>query len=159
MAKRPHNCQLWSRRRESELRRISARYITREESRKKRFTYGFLLTVSSATTEGRLWFVRSAFHKTSLALKSGILCTKGDHPWNPFQSMGNIVRNWRRVIFHLLHMWLECYPNPNKMEQSWECTFLKPFRHMKIKLASKKDFIIGLQNYQLAWAGSAMHAS
>ena len=49
----------------------------------------------------------------------------------------------------VLHMWLEGCPNPNKMEQSWECTFLKLFKHMKTKWASKKDFIIGLQNYQL----------
>ena len=36
------------------------------------------------------------------------------------------------------------------MEQSWECTFLKVFTHMNTKWASKKDFIIGLQNYKLA---------
>ena len=47
-------------------------------------------------------------------------------------------------------MWLEGCPNPYKMEQSWECTFLKLFTHMNTKSASKKDFIIGLQNYQLA---------
>ena len=45
------------------------------------------------------------------------------------------------------HMWLEGCPNPHKMEQSWECTFLELFAHMNTKLASKKEFINGLQNY------------
>ena len=49
-----------------------------------------------------------------------------------------------------VHMWLEDCPNPYKMEQSWESTFLELFTHMNTKSASKKDFIFGLQNYQLA---------
>ena len=48
------------------------------------------------------------------------------------------------------HMWLVGCPNPNKVEQSWECTFLKLFTHMMTKWAPNKVFIIGLQNYQLA---------
>ena len=47
-------------------------------------------------------------------------------------------------------MWLEGCPNPYKMEQSWEYTFLKLFTHINTKSASKKDFIIGLKNYQQA---------
>ena len=57
-----------------------------------------------------------------------------------------VIGSWQR---HKVHMWLEGCPNPHKMEQSWECTFLEVFSHMNTKWASKKDFIIGLQNYQL----------
>ena len=35
--------------------------------------------------------------------------------------------------FPTAHMWLEGYPNPHKMEQSWECTFLEVFTHMNRK--------------------------
>ena len=35
------------------------------------------------------------------------------------------------------HIWLLGFPNPNKMEQSWECTFSKLFG-MKTKLGWKK---------------------
>ena len=70
-----------------------------------------------------------------------------------------------KTLMHC-HMWLEGCPNPYKMEQCWECTFLELFTHMNTKWALKKDFIIGLQNYKLACmanlaikAGLAMHAS
>ena len=44
------------------------------------------------------------------------------------------------------HMWLEGCPNPHKMEQSCEYTFLEFFVYMNTKWASKKkDFIIVLQ--------------
>ena len=55
------------------------------------------------------------------------------------------------------HMWLEGCPNPYKMEQSWECTFLKPFTHMKTKLGWKKFFIIGLQRYKIASMADLAH--
>ena len=32
-----------------------------------------------------------------------------------------------------LHMWLVGCPNPSKIEQSWECTFLKLSTHMNTK--------------------------
>ena len=38
-----------------------------------------------------------------------------------------------------LHMWLVGRPNHDKMEQSWECTFLKLFIHMKTKFEWKKN--------------------
>ena len=56
-----------------------------------------------------------------------------------------------------VHMWLEGCPNPYKMEKGWECTFLKLFTHMNTKWASKKDFIIGLQNYKLACMDNPAH--
>ena len=31
------------------------------------------------------------------------------------------------------HMWLGGCPNPSKMEQFWECTFLKLYTHVKTK--------------------------
>ena len=41
----------------------------------------------------------------------------------------------------VLHMWLEGCPNPNKMEQSWECTFLKLFKYTyEDKMSIKKRF-------------------
>ena len=49
-----------------------------------------------------------------------------------------------------IHMWLLGWPNPYKMEQSWECTFLRLFTHTNTNLASKNNFIIGLKNYQLS---------
>ena len=52
-------------------------------------------------------------------------------------------------------MWLEGCPNPYKMEQSWECTFLKLFTHTSTNLASKKIFIIGLQRYQQVCTANA----
>ena len=49
-------------------------------------------------------------------------------------------------------MCLEGCLNPYKMKQSWECTFLELFAHnYEYKMIIKKDFIIGLQNYQLAF--------
>ena len=53
-------------------------------------------------------------------------------------------------------MWLVGCLNPYKMEQSWECTFLKLFTHMKTKL-DEKNFIIGLQNYKLACMANPVH--
>ena len=47
-------------------------------------------------------------------------------------------------------MWLLGCPNPYKMEQSWECTFLRLFIHTNPKLASEIIFIIGLKNYYLS---------
>ena len=47
-------------------------------------------------------------------------------------------------------MWLLGCPNPYKMEQSWECTFLRLFTHTNPKSASKIIFIIGLKNYYLS---------
>ena len=41
-------------------------------------------------------------------------------------------------------------PNPSKMEQCWECTFLKIYTHLKTKLASKFFSTFGLQRQQLA---------
>ena len=40
------------------------------------------------------------------------------------------------------HMWLKGCHNPYKMEQSWKCTFLKLFTHMKTKSGWEKDFIL-----------------
>ena len=50
----------------------------------------------------------------------------------------------------VFHMWLVGCPNPYKMEQSWECTFLRLFTHTNPKSASKIIFIIGLKNYYLS---------
>ena len=55
------------------------------------------------------------------------------------------------------HMWLEGCPNPSKMEQSWECTFLRLFTHTNTKLASKTNSIIGLQRYQQASTANTAH--
>ena len=33
----------------------------------------------------------------------------------------------------LSHMWLGGCPNPSKMEQCWECTFLNLYAHVKTK--------------------------
>ena len=46
-------------------------------------------------------------------------------------------------------MFLIGYPNPFKLQQIWECTFLKVFDHTKTKLASKQFFSWQIQNYQL----------
>ena len=52
-------------------------------------------------------------------------------------------------LFGYAHTWLMGCPNPCKLQKNWECTFVKVFTHTKTKWASKKHFIIGLQNYQL----------
>ena len=39
---------------------------------------------------------------------------------------------------------------PHKLNQSWECTFLKLSTHWRQNEDQKKVFINGLQNYQLA---------
>ena len=36
-----------------------------------------------------------------------------------------------------IHMWLVGCPNPSKIEQCWECTFLNLYTRMKTKWASK----------------------
>ena len=46
-------------------------------------------------------------------------------------------------------MWLISYPNSYKMEQSLECFFETLYTY-EDKMSIKKDFIIGLQNCQLA---------
>ena len=53
--------------------------------------------------------------------------------------------------------WLIGCPNPRKMEQSWECTFLKLSTHMKTQLASKIISIIGPKKYQLVSAADLAH--
>ena len=45
-----------------------------------------------------------------------------------------------QLIQGMGHMWLEGYPNPYKMEQSWERTFLRLFTHTNPKSASKIIF-------------------
>ena len=55
------------------------------------------------------------------------------------------------------HMWLEGCPNPNQMEQSWECTFLRLFNHANTKSASKTNSIIGLKRYQQASTANRAH--
>ena len=57
---------------------------------------------------------------------------------------------YEKTFIENTHMWLVGYSNPSKMEQSWEYTFLRLFTHINTKSASKKDFIIGPQNYLLA---------
>ena len=38
------------------------------------------------------------------------------------------------IVVHLpMHMWLGGCPNPSKMEQCWECTFLNLYAHVKTK--------------------------
>ena len=46
-------------------------------------------------------------------------------------------------------MWLMGCPNPCKLEQKLECTFLKPFTQVKTKWASKKFYVYAIQSYQL----------
>ena len=56
----------------------------------------------------------------------------------------------RLYFYYFEHMWLVGCSNPSKIEQSWECTFLKLSTHVNTKWASKIIFTIGLQNYQLS---------
>ena len=62
--------------------------------------------------------------------------------WEPYDE--SRVRIFSSI---LIHIWLVGCPNPYKMEQSWECTFLRLFTHTNPKSASKMIFIIGLKNY------------
>ena len=55
------------------------------------------------------------------------------------------------------HMWLMGCPNPCKLEQKLECTFLKPFIQVKTKWASKKFSIYAIQSYQLHSKADSAH--
>ena len=55
------------------------------------------------------------------------------------------------------HMWLMGCPNPCKLEQKLECTFLKPFIQVKIKWASKEISIYAIQSYQLHSKADSAH--
>ena len=48
-------------------------------------------------------------------------------------------------------------PNPCKLEQKLECTFLKPFIQVKIKWASKEFSIYAIQSYQLHSKADSAH--
>ena len=54
-------------------------------------------------------------------------------------------------------MWLMGCPNPCKLEQKLECTFLKPFIQVKIKWASKEFSIYAIQSYQLHSKADSAH--
>ena len=54
-------------------------------------------------------------------------------------------------------MWLMGCPNPCKLEQKLECTFLKPFIQVKIKWASKEISIYAIQSYQLHSKADSAH--
>ena len=54
-------------------------------------------------------------------------------------------------------MWLMGCPNPCKLEQKLECTFLKPFIQVKTKWASKKFSIYAIQSYQLHSKADSAH--
>ena len=75
---------------------------------------------------------------------------------NQIWKKGRRLKWWEKYVqkvtteLQKIHMWLEGCLNPNKMENSWEYTFLRPFTHTNTKLASKKIFIIGPQRYQQA---------
>ena len=45
---------------------------------------------------------------------------------------------------YIKHMWLVALPNPYKIEQSWECIFLKHYSHVNTKWALKKNSINSL---------------
>ena len=48
--------------------------------------------------------------------------------------MQNLVNATARpIVKDVSHMWLVGFPNPNKMEQSWEYTFLKLYKHKMTK--------------------------
>ena len=53
-----------------------------------------------------------------------------------------MLPDWVRSISNTLwiHMWLVELPNPNKMEQCWECIFLKVYTQVITKIASKFFF-------------------
>ena len=59
--------------------------------------------------------------------------------------------------YQIIHMWLMGCPNPCKLEQKLECTFLKPFIQVKTKWASKKFSIYAIQSYQLHSKADSAH--
>ena len=44
------------------------------------------------------------------------------------------------LLWMMCHMWLVEPPNPNKIEQCWECIFLKVYTQVITKIASKFFF-------------------
>ena len=60
-------------------------------------------------------------------------------------------------VYGTLHMWLMGCPNPCKLEQKLECTFLKPFIQVKIKWTSKEFSIYAIQSYQLHSKADSAH--
>ena len=43
------------------------------------------------------------------------------------------LNNTYAIAYLDASLWLMGYPNPYKMQESWECTFLKVFTHIKSK--------------------------
>ena len=71
------------------------------------------------------WTVLSAVCKNPLA--NAIWDTKGN---------GNKVcinDSCLLILCRTVHMWLMGCPNPYKLRESWECTFLQVFKHTKTK--------------------------
>ena len=49
----------------------------------------------------------------------------------------DIILSGQPTLEKYPHIWLGGCPNPSKMEQCWECTFLNLYAHVKTKWASK----------------------